>query len=46
MIRKKKPDIKEEITDITSLRKEFDNFESLISQQIGPLFTNVWYWWW
>jgi len=33
--KKKKPDIKEEITDITSLRKEFDNFRSLISQQIA-----------
>ena len=33
--KKKKTEIKEEITDITSLRKEFDNFRSLISQQIA-----------
>ena len=32
---KKKADIKEEITDITSLRKEFDNFRSLVAQQIA-----------
>ena len=33
--KKKKVDIKEEIDDITTLRKEFDNFRSLIAQQIS-----------
>jgi len=33
--KKKKVDIKEEINDITTLRKEFDNFRSLIAQQIS-----------
>ena len=33
--KKKKANIKEEITDITSLRKEFDNFRSLVAQQIA-----------
>ena len=43
--KKKKPDIKEEITDITSLRKEFDNFRSLISQQIASSqMSGIWWW--
>jgi hypothetical protein len=33
--KKKKVDIKEEIDDITTLRKEFDNFRSLVAQQIS-----------
>ena len=33
--KKKKLTVKEEIDDITTLRKEFDNFRSLIAQQIS-----------
>ena len=33
--KKKKLTVKEEIDDITTLRKEFDNFRSLIAQQIA-----------
>ena len=33
--KKKKVDIKEEIDDITTLRKEFDNFRSLVAQKIS-----------
>ena len=33
--KKKKLTVKEEINDITTLRKEFDNFRSLIAQQIA-----------